>query len=39
MYRSPTGDDDDDQTPSYFLLGKTLSEYLVNGIKNKKIKK
>jgi hypothetical protein len=25
-------DDDDDQISSYFLPGKTLSEYLVNGI-------
>jgi hypothetical protein len=27
-------DDDDDQISSYFLPGKTLSEYLVNGIMN-----
>jgi hypothetical protein len=27
-----TGDDDDDQISSYFLPGKTLSEYLVNRI-------
>jgi hypothetical protein len=26
-------DDDDDQISLYFLPGKTLSEYLVNGIK------